>query len=182
MVTVVGESTPSLATGRPLADSGLDLKFLLGMIRTSSLKLVRLLLLTFLTLAADCYYYKSLFFCRSFSLPLSLYLSISSLSPSSSLSLFLSLSFLGHGESTSTISWLPNHTNCLVAGMGSRFLRIFDIRGGNVTWLSRDLVSLKASLLIMYLSVMWLHLVGGVWVWFVLFYHVIALLCCECVW
>ena len=36
---------------------------------------------------------------------------------------------LGHGEATSSIAWLPNQSNCLVAGMGTRFLRTFDIRG-----------------------------------------------------
>ena len=36
---------------------------------------------------------------------------------------------LGHAEVTSAVAWFPNQSNCLVAGMGSRFLRIFDIRG-----------------------------------------------------
>lgn len=33
----------------------------------------------------------------------------------------------GHGENTSSISWLQD--NALVAGMGSRYLKVFDIRG-----------------------------------------------------
>ena len=34
----------------------------------------------------------------------------------------------GHGEGTSSIAWLPGQPNCLVAGMGTRFLRLFDTR------------------------------------------------------
>ena len=30
---------------------------------------------------------------------------------------------------TSSIVWLPSHSTCLVAGMGNRFLRVFDTRG-----------------------------------------------------
>ena len=42
----------------------------------------------------------------------------------------LTHSFLaGHSEVTNSIVWLPGQINCLVAGMQSRFLKIFDIRG-----------------------------------------------------
>lgn len=33
----------------------------------------------------------------------------------------------GHGENTSSIAWLQENT--LIAGMGSRYLKVFDIRG-----------------------------------------------------
>jgi WD40 repeat protein len=36
----------------------------------------------------------------------------------------------GHGEATSSIAWLPGQSSCLAAGMGNRFLRIFDTREG----------------------------------------------------
>ena len=39
-----------------------------------------------------------------------------------------SLPGTGHGEGTSSIAWLPGQPNCLIAGMGTRFLRLFDTR------------------------------------------------------
>lgn len=32
------------------------------------------------------------------------------------------------------MSWLPGNPSCLVAGMGQRYLRIFDIRGEGDSW------------------------------------------------
>ena len=39
----------------------------------------------------------------------------------------------GHGEVTSSIAWLPGQSSCLAAGMGNRFLRLFDTRGNGHT-------------------------------------------------
>ncbi|XP_064401805.1 GATOR2 complex protein MIOS-A-like [Halichondria panicea] len=35
---------------------------------------------------------------------------------------------IGAGEATSSLAWLPNQPMCIVAGMGNRFIRMFDIR------------------------------------------------------
>ena len=37
---------------------------------------------------------------------------------------------VGMNEATYSLAWLPNQPRCLLAGMGSKFLRLYDIRGG----------------------------------------------------
>ena len=36
---------------------------------------------------------------------------------------------IGSAEGTASLAWLPGHPTSLVAGMGTRYLRIYDIRG-----------------------------------------------------
>ena len=36
---------------------------------------------------------------------------------------------VGMNEATYSLAWLPNQPHCLLAGMGSKFLRLYDIRG-----------------------------------------------------
>ncbi len=36
---------------------------------------------------------------------------------------------VGMNEATYSLSWLPNQPQCLLAGMGAKFLRLYDIRG-----------------------------------------------------
>ena len=36
---------------------------------------------------------------------------------------------VGSAEGTSSLAWIPSQPTCLVAGIGSRYLRIYDIRG-----------------------------------------------------
>ena len=36
---------------------------------------------------------------------------------------------IGSGEPTSSLVWLPSQPSCIIAGMGNRFIRMFDIRG-----------------------------------------------------
>ena len=62
--------------------------------------------------------------------PLSLVLDMYSLTHTHLHSLTLTHTHSGHGEATSSIAWLPGQTSSLAAGMGNRFLRIFDTRGG----------------------------------------------------
>lgn len=40
---------------------------------------------------------------------------------------------LGNSEATNAMSWLPSSPNCLASGTGSRWLRIYDLRGNNGT-------------------------------------------------
>ena len=36
---------------------------------------------------------------------------------------------VGSAEGTSSLAWLPGQPTCLVAGIGTRYLRIYDVRG-----------------------------------------------------
>jgi hypothetical protein len=52
----------------------------------------------------------------------------------------------GHGEATSSIVWLPGQSSCLAAGMGNRFLRIFDTRDGGAQTRPSQVANHKAIL------------------------------------
>lgn len=52
----------------------------------------------------------------------------------------------GHGEATSSIAWLPTQSSCLVAGMGNRFLRIFDTRDSGAQTKPQQVANHKAIL------------------------------------